>query len=198
MRKILLKNRQLGKNNLISYAAEVLAWTLGWKPDTHCIEEIPLILYTYIHWDAGLENKIDISLDLWIHLPKKTFPSLSHPRKAIAVRRPSLTWSYLQGRPQGPRCFPEATSRCPAQLGFLTNALVDHSEFKHHLVMTALLEFPEILVYKCLPKSEKICEKIEDLIPNNPPYAYDTGSPHKRNDSRWQLIGPHIRSAENR
>merc|ERR1711962_1284603 len=88
-------------------------------------------------------------------LPKKTFPSLSHSRKAIAVCCPSLTWSYLQGSPKGPRCFPEATIRCSAQLGFLTNALVDHLKFKHHLVMTALLEFP---------------------------YAYDTGSPHKRND----------------
>ena len=138
----------------------MLAWTLGWKPDTHCIEEIPLILYTCINWDAGLENKIDTSLDLWIHLPKKTFPSLSHPRKAIAVCCPSLTWSYLQGRSQGPRCFPEATSRCPAQLGFLTNALVDHSEFKHHLVMTALLEFPEILCINACQRARRIVKKL--------------------------------------
>ena len=63
--------------------------------------------------------------------------------------------------------------------------------------MTALLEFPERLAYKFLVKSERICEKKSFLI-LNPPYAYDTGSPHKRNDSRWQLTGPHIRNAENR
>ena len=49
-----------------------------------------------------------------------------------------------------------------------------------------------------LAKEREELWKNEDFIPNNPPYAYDTGSPHKRNDSRWQLNGPHIRSAENR
>ena len=138
----------------------MLAWKLGWKPDTHCIEEIPLILYTCINWDTGLENKIDISLDLWIHLSKKTFPSLSHPRKAIAVCYPSLTWSYLQGRSQGPRVFPRGHESLPGTAGFLNKCSRWSLGIQAPSRYDSIARISWNIVYKCLPKSEKNCEKM--------------------------------------
>ena len=120
MRKILLKTRQLGKNNLISCAAEVLAWTLGWKPDTHCIEEKPLILYTNMHQLGRWVRKQNRYFTWSLNTPsQENIPLTFTFKKSYSCLLPKSNLVLFARESKRPKVFSRGHDSLPGTAGFL-------------------------------------------------------------------------------
>ena len=156
MRKILLKNRQLGENNLISCAAEVLAWTLGWKPDTHCIEEIPFIPYRNLHQLGRWVRKQNRYFTWSLNTPsQENIPLTFTFKKSYSCLLPKSNLVLFARESKRPKVFSRGHDSLPGTAGFLNKCSSWSLGIQAPSRYDSIARISWNIVYKWLPKSEK-------------------------------------------